>query len=134
ASASRLVAGGGAGAAVGGAFVGEPAAEDIDRVGGGGGGIAGKDITTQGRMGPGLVEDAAPAEAADGRSVGDGQAGQGHRCSVADVEDPAGGVAADGQAVGAGAFDVQVLVDDERTAGQGDGLCAGGGRGVGGRA
>src|SRR5439155_11166727 len=76
------------------ALVQQAAAEDIDGVGGGRRGVAGQDIPLEGQAGPGLIEDTAPAEAADGRPVGDAQAGQDHGRPVADVEDPAGRIAA----------------------------------------
>ena len=79
------------------------------------------DAVIEGQGGPGLVEDAAPAEAADGRPVGDRQVGDGHGRVVADVEDPTGVVAADGQPVLAGAGDAQVAGDAQRAAGQADG-------------
>src|SRR5262249_28582562 len=74
--------------------------------------------------GPGLVEDAAPAEGGalvgGHAAVGDRQAGDAHR-GVADVEDAGGAATADDQLVGARPVDLQVVGDAQLAAAQADG-------------
>src|SRR5438552_1517157 len=67
-----------------------------------------------------VVHDAATAKTRN-QAVADGQAGDGHGRSAADVKDAAGVVAADGQLFGAGTIDGQVVRDVQLTAGEGDG-------------
>ena len=116
AAAEGLVAAEGGGGDGGSALVEQAAAEDIDRVGGGGRRVVVHGTVQEGQGRPRLVEDAAPAEAADGLivrhravvenqsagvidaaarqgfAVGDGQAAKGHARQATDVEDPAGGM------------------------------------------
>src|SRR5262249_14956327 len=132
----RLVAAESAGGDGGLALVEQAAAEDVHRVGGGGGLVVGQGILIEGQGGTGLVEDAGPAETGDrgaglvvpgDTAVGDRQAGDAHRGVVADVEDPAGVVAADGQGVGARPIDHQAVGDGDLAAAQGDGAVQAGG-------
>ena len=67
AAAQGLVAAEGGGDDGGRALVEQAAAEDIDRVGGGRRRVVVQGTCDEGQGGPGLVEDAASAEAADGR-------------------------------------------------------------------
>src|SRR5207247_11414603 len=62
ATPQRLVRAEGAGDDSGTTLVEQPAAEDVDRVGGSGRGITGQDIPTESQAGPDFVEDAAPAQ------------------------------------------------------------------------
>src|SRR5262249_44636873 len=124
ATAQRLVAAEGAGGDDGRALVEQAASEDIDRVVAGGRRVVLQDITIEGQRGPGLVEDAAPAEGGalvgGHAAVGDRQAGDAHR-GVADVEDAGGAATADDQLVGARPVDLQVVGDAQLAAAQADG-------------
>src|SRR5262249_16516628 len=96
-----------------------------------GGLVVGQGHVGQGQVGL-LVEDAAAQGGCAGRACGRGAAGEAVGdgqvvdldvgAAAADVEDAARVVAADGQLAGAGSLDVQVLVNDQFAAGQGDGV------------